>query len=197
MNDISKEITDNNAPDGKKPSVAYSLFEWISLAAVYFSAAMLVLIIFFTHSPVNGTSMYPTLNDGDIVIINKFAYTPKSGDIVVCQSKTYGYEKPLVKRIIATEGQEVSIDCDARQITVDGKVIDEYYIEDASTPFDSSNYLADTFTVPKGKVFVMGDNRRTGASADSRLSSVGMIDEECIVGKVVLRIFPFNSVKVF
>lgn len=192
MNDTNSEVE-----NGKKPSVAYSLFEWISLAAVYFSAAMLVLIIFFTHSPVNGYSMYPTLTNGDIVIISKLAYNPKNGDIIVCQSERYGLEKPLVKRIIATEGQEVNIDYEARKITVDGELLDEYYIEDTSNPFDPSDYLEDTFTVPKGKVFVMGDNRRENASADSRLSSVGMIDRECIVGKVVIRIYPFKSIKIF
>ena len=169
----------------------------IEMIALYFSVAMLILIVFFTHSPVNGNSMYPTLSDGDVVIINKFAYTPKSGDIIVCQSESYGLETPLVKRIIATEGQTVYIDCEARTVTVDGKVLDETYISGESTPFDSSDYLEATFTVPKGKLFVMGDNRGHLESADSRYEKVGFIDEGYVIGKVVLRLFPLGEMKIF
>lgn len=198
MNDINENGAQPNEPEKeKKPSALYAVFDWAAMIALYFSVAMLVLIIFFTHSPVNGNSMNPTLQDGDLVIINKFAYTPKNGDIIVCQSESYGLDTPLVKRIIATEGQTVYIDYEKREITVDGKLLDEDYITDGTLPFDSSDYLESEFTVPKGKVFVMGDNRNHNGSADSRLEKVGMIDEEYIIGKVVLRLLPFNSIQTF
>ena len=194
MNENSENVTASN----NKPSALYSLFDWVAMIALYFAIAMLVLVVFFTHSPVNGSSMNPTLSDGDVVIISKFAYTPKNGDIIVCQSsESYGLEKPLVKRIIATEGQTVSIDYTNRTVTVDGKLLDESYITSGTNAFDKSDYLEDTFVVPKGKVFVMGDNRTHGGSADSRLQEIGMIDEGYIVGKVVLRLFPLNSIKTF
>ena len=180
-----------------KPSRISSVFEWVQMIALYFSVAMLVLIVFFTHSPVNGSSMSPTLTDGNLVIISKFAYTPKNGDVIVCQSESYGYGAPLIKRIIATEGQTVTIDYENRTITVDGVVLNEDYISQETTAFDKSNYLLDTFTVPEGKVFVMGDNRSHGGSLDSRDSKIGLIDERFILGKLVLRIFPINEFKFF
>ena len=181
----------------KKPSAFHAVFEWIEMIALYFSVAMLILIVFFTHSPVNGDSMNPTLQNGDIVIINKFAYTPKSGDIIVCQSESYGLETPLVKRIIATAGQTVSIDYKNRTVTVDGKLLNEDYITNDNTPFDSSDYLENTFTVPEGKLFVMGDNRGHLKSADSRYEKVGFIDEGYVIGKVVLRLLPLGEIKIF
>ena len=193
---IAPESAETATPE-KKPSAFCAVFEWIEMIALYFSVAMLILIVFFTHSPVNGSSMYPTLEDKDIVIISKFAYTPKSGDIIVCQSESYGLETPLVKRIIAIEGQTVRIDCENRTITVDGKLLDEDYISNESTPFDASDYLEATFTVPKGKLFVMGDNRGHLQSADSRYEKVGFIDEGYVVGKVVLRLFPLSDIKIF
>ena len=181
----------------KTPSAFVAVFEWIEMIALYFSVAMLILILFFTHSPVNGDSMNPTLANGDVVIISKFAYTPKNGDIIVCQSESYGLDTPLVKRIIATEGQTVYIDYERRTITVDGITLNEDYITENDIPFDSSDYLESTFTVPKGKLFVMGDNRGHLKSADSRCEKVGFIDEGYVVGKVVLRLFPLNSMKIF
>ena len=91
----------------------------------------------------------------------------------------------------------MTIDYKNRKITVDGVLLNEDYISGEITPFDTSNYLSDTFTVPDGHVFVMGDNRGRGKSLDSRDSSIGMIDERFILGKVVMRLFPLNSLKFF
>ncbi len=195
MNGSESTVNENKPQDGR--SMLAEVFEWVQMMALYFSVAMLILVLFFTHSPVNGSSMNPTLNDGDVLIIRKLAYTPKNGDIIVCQSESYGFDKPLVKRIIATEGQTVSIDYEKRQITVDGKLLNEDYITNDSYPFDSSDYLGKEFTVPKGHFFVMGDNRGRGKSLDSRYESVGMIDERFILGKVVLRVFPIKDFKFF
>ncbi len=194
--DENKETLDG-VKEEKKPSPLYAIFDWVAMIALYFSVAMLVLVIFFTHSPVVGNSMNPTLQNGDVVILSKFAYTPKTGDIIVCQSESYGLDTPLVKRVIATGGQTVHIDCESRKITVDGKVLEEDYISGESTPFDKSDYLKDTFTVPNGTVFVMGDNRSHNGSADSRLKKVGFIDERYIVGKVVFQIMPISELKIF
>lgn len=201
MNEFNENGNINSENESKqgenKPSLLADVFEWVQMLALYFSVAMLILSVFFTHSPVNGLSMSPTLTQNDLLIINKVAYTPSNGDIVVCQSERFGFDKPLVKRVIATEGQTVTIDYENRKITVDGVLLNEDYISKEATPFDASNYLDDTFTVPDGHVFVMGDNRGHGKSLDSRDSSIGMIDERYILGKVVLRLFPISEFKFF
>ena len=197
MNDFKATENADNGNTAAKPTVFSAVFEWVQMIALYFSVAMLILIIFFTHSPVIGTSMSPTLSDGDILIISRFAYTPENGDIIVCQSEKYGLDSPIVKRIIATEGQTVTIDYENRKITVDGVLLNEDYISGETTPFDASDYLDTTFTVPSGHVFVMGDNRGHRKSLDSRSSSIGMIDTRYILGEVVLRLFPISDFKFF
>lgn len=173
-----------------------SAFEWVETIALYFAIAMTILILLFTHSPVIGSSMYPTLENGDIVLVRKLGYTPKNGDIIVCQSESYGMDKPLVKRVIATEGQTVSIDYKSWTVKVDGITIEEDYINYKPASFmNGSDYLPETFTVPEGKLFVMGDNRND--SWDSRLESVGFIDERNVLGKVSVKMMPLNKFKIY
>ena len=173
-----------------------SFFEWIETFAVYFAIGIVLLTVFFRHSPVVGSSMYPTLKENDIVIVRQIFYSPKAGDIIVCQSETYGLEKPLVKRIIATEGQTVSIDYQSWTVSVDGVILDEQYVNfQEDEPMRGSDHLEDTFTVPKGMLFVMGDNRN--GSSDSRSSSIGFIDERLVIGKVAFRLIPFSEFKFF
>lgn len=167
-------------------------FEWVEMFAVYFAIGVAVLLLLFRHCPVNGESMRDTLQNGDLLIVSLLGYTPEGGDIIVCQSETYGLDRPLVKRVIATAGQTVSIDYTDWTVTVDGEALEEDYILKREG-FDMlrSNYLPETFTVPEGKVFVMGDNRNN--SKDSRSSEIGFIDERYILGKVVLRLLPFSK----
>ncbi len=160
-----------------------------------FAAGILLLTIFFKHSPVIGSSMYPTLKDGDVLIVSTFNYTPKANDIIVCQSESYGLDTPLVKRIIATEGQTVTIDYESWTVTVDGVKINESYVNKSSAPMNPSNHLPETFTVPENHVFVMGDNRN--GSTDSRDERIGFIDERYILGKVSVRFSPISEFKIF
>lgn len=171
-------------------------FEWVEMFAVYFAIGVAVLVLLFRHCPVNGESMMGTLKNGDVLIVSVLGYTPSGGDIIVCQSESYGLDRPLVKRVIATSGQTVSIDYTEWKVTVDGVELDEDYVLKREG-FDMlrSNYLDGTFTVPEGMVFVMGDNRNN--SKDSRSSDIGFIDERYILGRVVLRLLPISEFTVF
>ncbi len=200
--DISElEETDipesEEAPKEKKPPLFDSLFTWVELFAVYFSIGILLILCFFGHSYVDGDSMNNSLFNNDMLIISKFNYTPKNGDIIVCQSsEDYGLEKPLVKRVIALAGQEVHIDYINWKVTVDGITLDESYVNfEEGKIMNPSNYLQETFTVPEGKVFVMGDNRNH--SLDSRSEVIGFIDERYILGKVAVKIYPFSEFELY
>ncbi len=192
--ELSADTLLEKAP--KKPSGFESAFDWIELFMIYFSVGILIILCLFRHSPVVGSSMVPTLHNGDLLIVSQLMYTPECGDMIVCQSETYGLDKPLVKRVIATAGQTVSIDYENWKVTVDGKVLDEDYVNfEQGTIMKPSDYLTETFTVPKGKLFVMGDNRNH--SADSRSSVIGLIDERYVLGKVKLKLYPFSDIEYY
>lgn len=193
-----KKDTDNvthTEENGAAPDAFSRFFEWVEAFALYFAIGLVLILLFFRHSPVVGTSMVPTLGNGDMLIVSTFNYKPRTGDIIVCQSESYGLETPLVKRIIATEGQTVTIDYENWTVTVDGTVLREDYINKVPSAMKPSDYLSDTFTVPEGCVFVMGDNRN--GSVDSRSSAVGFIDERYILGRVAVRLFPLSDFKIF
>ena len=112
----------------------------------------------------------------------------KNGDIVIVNNDNPALEKVIVKRVIATEGQTVDIDFDSGEVKVDGKVLQEDYINNLTLLDEGGhNYPV---TVPENCVFVMGDNRMN--STDSRSPLVGFVPEDEILGKVSLRIFPFS-----
>lgn len=185
----------STAPKSSSKRLA-DAFEWIEMFAIYFAIGVSVLLLLFRHCPVVGDSMNETLQNGDLLIVTILGYSPKDGDIIVCQSPEYGLEKPLVKRVIATAGQTVSIDYESWSVTVDGVTLDEDYVNFIQgKPMRPSDHLGDTFTVPEGMLFVMGDNRNN--SKDSRSSEIGFIDERYVVGKVALRLLPLSEIAVF
>jgi signal peptidase I len=111
----------------------------------------------------------------------------EQGDIVVA-TKPYSGGEPIIKRVIATGGQTVNINFDLGVVFVDGEMIEETYV---NTPTNVSYDMEFPVTVPEGSVFCLGDNRNH--SYDSRATEIGMIDERYILGKVLLRVFPFGS----
>lgn len=157
-------------------------FEIASILLTAVLAVGIIFTFFFKISTVSGQSMENTLHDGDNLIITSITKKIEPGDVVVI-SQPNGYEKVLIKRVIAVEGQTVSFDHTTGKTMINGKIIDEPYIKEKA---DYTYAMTKTYTVPKDKIFVMGDNRNH--SADSRDIAVGMIDEDYVMGKVVYRI---------
>lgn len=155
------------------------------LASILLTAVLVVSIIFtfvFKVSTVSGESMENTLSNGDSLIITAVTGEIKYGDVVVI-SQPNGYDKVLIKRVIATGGQTVSFNRFDNSVLVDGKKLDEPYIKEPMRFLYSMN---ETYEVPEGMLFVMGDNRNE--SADSRDREIGLIDERYVVGKVIYRL---------
>ena len=171
-------------------SIKAEIFDWLEAICFAIVAIILVFTLFFRSAQVEGSSMLPNYNEGDrLVLVNPAISKVETGDVVVITQPTV-VGHPLIKRVIATEGQTVHINYITGEVKVDGIVLDEDYIMEPinSVPLDSIDY---PFTVGKGKVFVMGDNRN--ASSDSRNAGIGEIDTRYILGKAIYRIFPLNS----
>lgn len=152
--------------------------------------ALLLIFIIFTFvcrpASVVGSSMEPTLKEGDWLLTvpkSEYAY----GDIVII-TQPNKFNEPIVKRIIATEGQTVDINFVSGQVFVDGVELDEPYIAELTR---RSGDVTFPLTVPDGKVFVMGDNRMH--SSDSRTTDIGFIDTRYILGKATVRVLPFGN----
>ena len=159
---------------------------------VYILAAVTVLFTLLIRLvTVSGPSMTSTLLDRDYVAVlsNVLYRDAKNGDVVV--AKVPGFEdEPIVKRVIATQGQTVDITYDATgvgTVIVDGQALKEPYINE---PMLEPGYATVSFplTVPEGCVFVMGDNRNH--SADSRYTQIGVFNTKYILGKVLLVVWP-------
>ncbi len=171
-------------------SLKSEIFDWFEAICFSLIAVILVFTLFIRSAQVDGSSMLPTLIHEDRLILMNSAITGvKKGDIVVITQPTE-IGGPLIKRVIATEGETVNIDFENGKVYVDDILLEETYINTPTTkvPYDSVEF---PFTVSKGHVFVMGDNRN--ASTDSRSQSIGEIDTRYIIGKAVLRIYPFDS----
>lgn len=166
------------------------IYDWMQSLVFALIICIIVFVFIFRIVDVSGDSMNPTLLNGDKLIVSDVFYKPKQGDIVIFRKDEYKAEA-LVKRVIATEGQTIEIDFDRGRVYVDGELLDEPYIAE---PTHNQLDFQGPQTVPEGCVFVMGDNRN--ASSDSRRAQIGMVDERLIVGKVLLRVFPFDSIGV-
>lgn len=170
---------------------ARGLFEWLELFVWVIGITLLIFSVFLRVAVVDGDSMQSTLHSGDTLLLCDFGYTPKKGDIIVFQVAGSDHSHPVVKRVIATEGDTVDIDFDGWAVSVNGEALEESYVTKADSAMERGN-IAFPLTVPKGCVFVLGDNRN--ASWDSRYSAVGCVDTRAILGKVLIR-FPAHRSK--
>ncbi len=158
---------------------------------VFLVAGIIFLFsVFFRFVIVSGPSMFNTLVDGDfLLLLSSTVYrTPEYGDIVVISKDSFRDGEPIVKRIIATEGQTVDIDFQSGIVYVDGVALKEDYTYTATNTYEGISF---PLTVDEGCVFVLGDNRNI--SKDSRDPEIGLIDTREILGKAIFLLFPGNN----
>lgn len=164
--------------------------QWIKDIALAVVIALIV-IIFIKPTIVKQSSMEPNFYENDYLFVSKQSYTlfgePERGDVVVVHSdlvQDNGDEKMLIKRIIGMPGETIEIK--DGQVYIDGEVLEEDFLKES----DNEGEM-EAVEVPEGEYFCMGDNRRV--SIDSRDPRVGCVPEEGIIGKVVLRLYPFSE----
>lgn len=161
-----------------------SLYEWVEIVTASLIAITLLFTFLCRFVNVDGSSMNATLKDGERLILSCLPYTPERGDIVVISEGERS--EPLIKRIIALPGDTIRIDRKTGEVYLNGEVLDEPYVNVPTAP----EGMVGEVTVPEGQVFFMGDNRAPGCSRDSR--SMGCVDSQTVVGKVVYRVGPLN-----
>ena len=183
---LDKEAYERLSPNEK---LRRDLYDWIMslMIALVISVALFVFCVRIID--VSGTSMVPTLRNGDKMFVSNLLYTPQAGDVVVFKTDNYDPNKALVKRVIATEGQTVNIDFDNGIVYIDGVPIQEDYIAEVTTT--KLDFIGPK-KVPEGCVFVMGDNRNM--STDSRKAEIGMVDNRMILGRAYAVIFPIKEI---
>ena len=165
-----------------KNKLLENVYEFASILVMSLIAICIIFTFFFKISTVVGQSMENTLHNGDTVIINAIENEVEYGDVVVISQPNL-YSKVLIKRVIAVGGQTVQFDLESGKVVIDGKEIDEPYIKEEMR---FTYAMQNTYTVPEGKIFVLGDNRN--ASADSRDPNVSYVDEKYVLGKVLYRV---------
>lgn len=184
-----KELPDSSLLEAELKRVRYrgryrmALRSTISVLIVVAAIAILVATLLLPILRIYGSSMTPTLREGEIVVSVKGADV-KRGEILAF----YYNNKVLIKRVIAFPGEWIDID-DTGYVTVDGKELEEPYLKE-HTLGDTNITLP--YQVPEGRYFVMGDHRST--SVDSRNTAVGCVAEEQIVGRIVFRVWPLSRI---
>ena len=178
--ELEKELKRVRYKESYNRAFRSTIYALITVAAV----AILVATLIFPVLQIYGTSMAPTLSDGDIIVAVKGSDFQK-GDVIAF----YYNNKILVKRVIANAGEWFDIDTEGN-VTVNEEAVEEPYLEEKAL---GECDIQLPYQVPEGKVFVMGDHRST--SVDSRNTVVGCIAEEQIVGKLFLRVWPLNGIQ--
>ena len=169
-------------------TIVRELYDWVESCVTAVVCVILIFAFIGRMVGVNGGSMLPTLEDRERLVATHLNYTPMRGDIVVV-TKPNSRNEPLIKRVIAREGEQIEVDFENNAVIVNGRKIFEPYILE---PMDADRYSEIAFpaVVPLGCVFIMGDNRNN--SWDSRAAEVGFVDERHILGKIVFRIWPYE-----
>lgn len=180
-----KKVKEQVSPEVQARREAY---DWIQSLISALLICVLVFVFVIRIMDVNGSSMVPTLKNGDKVLVSGLLYEPDRGDIVVFKKDSYNDNKALVKRVIAVAGDTVNIDFDNGIVYVNGEAIEEAYLDGSTN--NKLDFIGPQ-TVPENCLFVMGDNRN--ASTDSRDKRIGMVDKRLVIGKVLLVVYPFSD----
>ena len=171
----------------KQTAKGRDLYEWVQSLV----GSVLIVVAIFTFvirmMGVDGHSMLNTLQHGDrLLVVNSLLYHDyKYGDIVILRKNGVFDEDPIVKRVIAVQGQTVDIDFTEGIVYVDGEVLEEDYIREPTYVAEGTEF---PLTVPEGSIFVMGDNRN--GSSDSRDYRLGTVDTRYVIGKAAFLIYP-------
>ena len=171
----------------KQTAKGRDLYEWVQSLV----GSVLVVVAIFTFvirmMGVDGHSMLNTLQHGDrLLVVNSMLYHDyKYGDIVILRKDGVFDDDPIVKRVIAVEGQTVDIDFAEGIVYVDGAALEEDYIREPTYTAEGTEF---PLTVPEGSIFVMGDNHN--GSSDSRDYRLGTVDTRYVIGKAAFLIFP-------
>jgi signal peptidase I len=177
------------SPTPKEQSSVRNLVEWVGIVVGALVVALVVKTFLIQAFFIPSLSMYPTLDKGDRVLVNKLSYKVHDvhrGDVVVFErppGQPASTIKDLIKRVVGLPGE--SIEARSGSVYIDGKRLTESYLVDGVTTDNLPK-----MTIPKGEIFVMGDNR--GDSADSRV--FGPIDEDSIVGRAFIRVWPISDI---
>ena len=199
-NNLSCEQNEEICENGGKPKKwktgwRKEILDWIEAIVIAVIVALVLKTFVLTLAVVSGSSMESTLSNGDRLYVNKLFYTPEKGDIVIIDTDKHP-QGPLVKRVIATEGDTVYIDPDTYEVYLNDELLDEDYIKgktilrEIGSEYASAKYSRENpIVIGKDEVFVMGDNREN--SSDSR--SMGIFTTDEVVGHAIFRFWPLRD----